>query len=156
MDITKVKYWGTKKIIGVEKTDITTVKGTAVVRLILEKSVPFLISETALNKFNSDDPIKEDDFNRKRIDEILKSVTSAFIEDFGDITGIEFDTFGLLVSGHLKDVLDKAAYFKWHGNVDNWTPGTNFLLTRSLLDAENILRYVGQKTKGTKEKKAGN
>lgn len=152
----EVKYWGTKKIIGVEKTEVTTLKGTPVVKLITEKSLPFLISETALKKFASDNPIKEEDFNRKRIDEVLKSVTAAFMEDMGDITGLEFDTFGSLVVSHLRNIQDKAAHFRWHGNVENWIPGTNFLLTRSLLDSEDILRHVGQKTKGTKEKKAGN
>ncbi len=136
----KVQFVGPRKVSHVVMEAMKTHGGNDVVTVHYDGGYTELMPKSSFESLVTPAPTDFSDLGKRKIGIITLAVLAVLAEH--DLKGQEIETITNSVSNELFNSFNKATHYLWTKDGNSFTPGTNAVLERSLLEAHQIITSI--------------
>lgn len=134
------KFIGPRKVAHVVVEEMKTHGGNETVIVHYDGGFTEFMPKSSFEALVTDKPTDFTDLGKRKIKIITLAVLSVLAEH--DLKGEEIETLTNSVQNELYNSFNKATHYLWTKDGNSFTPGSNAVLERSLLEAHRIITSI--------------
>lgn len=134
------KFIGPRKVAHVVVEEMKTHGGNETVTVHYDGGFTEFMPKSSFEALATDKPTDFTDLGKRKIKIITLAVLSVLAEH--DLKGEEIETLTNSVQNELYNSFNKATHYLWTKDANSFTPGSNAVLERSLLEAHRIITSI--------------
>lgn len=134
------KYFGPWKVLGIERSDVTTPSGSEVVNVVFEGRKPELVPKKAFDLLASEEPVGLDLFYKAKHEIMVPEIIKLIAEY--DVKQSEISLLIKKVADSMFDSCERAVSFLWTGDDAEWIKGFSPTNDRTLTEIQKVLKTI--------------
>lgn len=142
----KKQFIGPRQIKEIVKDDsFKTYGGNDVFKVVFEGDYEELMTQKDLDVLKTEEPLDFTALNKRKIGAITKEVLEVLAE--WNLKGDDVESLTNSIANEMFNSFNKATHYLWTGSLNSFTPGSNSVLERSLLEAHKIITKIDESEK---------